>query len=152
MGTKCSICANAELAQLVNEMLFKKVPQADVAIQTGVTKSTMSRHFGSCFLRYKAERNRLRSGSSLNANTRVLVQWPDSSDFAYGNNVISANEVRSNDLILVVRYERLNVAKLGNPRGCAFDETTFQSFLEAALIEDKERAESKASQPSQFFG
>jgi len=46
-----------------------------------------------------------------------------------------------NDYILRVRYETNPIKSLGNPRAVTCDDSTFESFLEAAREEDLERLE-----------
>ena len=144
MGARCSICSNPELAETINKMLYQKVQQADIALQTGVTKSTVGRHANSCYLTYRALRNKSKTVSTYG---RMIVSWPTTGErvLTYFGDVLQPNEVRDDDLIIVVNYQKIRVADVGNPRAVPLNESTFESFLEAAIAEDAERANSPSS-------
>lgn len=143
---KCSICVNVELAETINKMLYAKMQQSDIATQTGVSKSTVGRHANACFLTYRALRNKIKT-SGISPNARIVVSYPTATPeertYGYGESTIAKSELRQSDIILTVVYDKLDIKRLGNPRACAFDETTFESFLAAAQAEDLERAEAK---------
>jgi hypothetical protein len=127
----CSICDSTEAASIINDLLEKKTALDVIAQQTGFHRSSVHRHSKRCFPLWKAARLKAKRGKNDDSFGRIFVQWP-------GESVPS--EIRPNDTLLVVTYESIAISLMGNPRAVPFDESTADSFFDAALVEDAERA------------
>jgi hypothetical protein len=101
---QCSICQRADLAEHVNELLFRSFTIEKIADQTGVSRSAVARHrHGTApahrypFLEFRAKKLRQKSA----APGRVIVQWENGSLEHYGE-AVEEKSLRPDDVIFLV--------------------------------------------------
>jgi hypothetical protein len=111
----CGICANRELAEVINQLLFEEIGLDVIAEKTGAHRSSIFRHKKSCFVAWRAARLKAKSGKTDGAG-RLIVSWPALSSranldpeiadayYSHYGQTISASDLRADDDILLVRY------------------------------------------------
>jgi len=98
----CSICANSEMAELVNEMLLEKAGLDLIAEKTGAHRSSVHRHKRKCFPDWRAARLKSRSGKPLDTG-RDIVLWP-SGEYTWFGETIPASAIRETDAVFIIQY------------------------------------------------
>jgi len=74
MRKECSVCQKPGAAEIVNELLQKRIPMSEIAATVGIGKSSIHRHSKVCWIRARAQRIR---ANRYDPTRRVIVSWPD---------------------------------------------------------------------------
>jgi hypothetical protein len=135
----CSICANSELAGVINQLLFEEIGLDVIAEKTGAHRSTIFRHKKSCFVEWRAARLKAKSDKTP-GDGRLFVKWP--------GEPIPAGCGPGDDL-LIVEYVVTNVADIvarGNPRALGTEHV--DALHGIALTENAKREHSRIKEPA----
>lgn len=109
----CTICANAEAATVINELLLEGKSSLDeIAEKVGCHRSSIYRHNKNCFPAWRAARVKSRNRKNADAPRRIFVRWPSDapSDVRstitrnFGTLAVPASQITPNDVIFEVSY------------------------------------------------
>jgi ribosomal protein S14 len=106
----CSICSRPGARKIVDELLSRRVPLKQIAVQTGLKKSSIHRHSHSCVLRAAAEQ--LKNVKFRPQHDRVLVTWGNGSYVVQSDpatpesngTTVTVTGLRSNDWVIEVCF------------------------------------------------
>jgi hypothetical protein len=133
----CSICATADGAKVVNELLHaEKSTLQEIADATGFSKSAVHRHSkGTCLSSYPSYKASLvKNKKPTVADGPFTVRWPDG-HYTYFGEPIAAAAVKPNSPIFSVRYRKTELANFKNPAAL------ISAVLDEALAENSERSQ-----------
>src|SRR5258707_9089792 len=103
----CSICANVESANVINELLEKETALDVIAEKTGLHRSSIHRHSKKCYPAWRAARLKARRKNDTGTG-RLIVSWPErdggAAHYSYGNEILHERDVQPTDIIFAVRY------------------------------------------------
>jgi hypothetical protein len=121
---ECSICSRPGGAAIVNQLLYAgKHNLQEIADECGFSKSAVHRHsHGQCpqsFVSYRAAMVKSK-GAKLVAG-RMFVQWP-------GQPI--PDEVKPNDVVLVVRYRETEFCDYRNPAALVSEDLLAEAHAE----------------------
>jgi hypothetical protein len=139
----CSVCsAPAEVFAAVNNALRKKEKLRDIEARAGFSRSALHRHSKNCLPKLILAEHKALTFNPKNG--REVVSWPNGTFTVHGKPIREEN-LLPDDLLIRVTYESTPIGLLGNPRAVPFDDRTAESFFDATLAEDAERAKARTT-------
>lgn len=111
---ECSICnAPPEVFAAVNAALRKKEKLRDIEARAGFSRSALSRHGRNCLPRFVLATRKARAELNLK-HCREVVSWPNGT-FTLDGEPIPEQQVRPDDTLFVVTYQKTPLDKFKNP-------------------------------------
>jgi hypothetical protein len=132
----CTVCkAPPEVLEAINAAIRKREKFRDLAARTAFSRATLHRHSQKCLQRAALAEHKARI---VNAQSgRMIVQWPTGA-LSYGGTPIHPEDLRQDDFLLVVRYEKRRASAYGNLYSPTAEQIA--ELVEMAINEDAQRA------------
>lgn len=139
----CSVC-NCQVADIINAEFLKpryerKMGLRELQALSGCSRSALSRHSINCVPKIRFLRNRNKKASATpTGRSRIVVLWPEQNGepahYESSGRILRKNELRHDDLLLAVVYEKTKLAHFGNPKALVCEQ-----LIDEALAEDAQR-------------
>jgi hypothetical protein len=150
----CVVGENQTVMTYVEAQVRNRRKLRDLAAEIGICKSSLSRHMRDCVQRREAVKHSPRAQKINLISCRVITAWPIEGGFkltvqteygSYGQAVenygstsevveIHANELRSTDVLCVVRYDSAREAR--NPKALSPEEPVVEEVSELSVAAD----------------